>query len=90
MEEQTIEQQILNFHESPNGEIKPGMEHYFEKMDLFFSKYKDPIPAGEFMELFKQAEEKYSDGLNPMVFITLDMRCGFDQRFLNALYRYTY
>ena len=90
MEEQTIEQQIINFYESPNGKIKPGMEHYFEKMDLFFSKYKDPITAGEFMELFKQAEKKYSDGLSPMILFTLNRAYDFDNRFLNALNRYTY
>ena len=70
-------------------------DHHFEKMDNHMSSHANDLRdrksiTKDFEETFAKAEEKYFEGLPPMMRMMMNMSFPPEQRMMACLMRYTH
>ena len=82
----------LLLNKEPAGEILVGLDHYTDKMDIYFSQVEnvdDPVSSDTFKQMFVEFETKYLSEILPVAKVTLNMFANKSKRYTYCLARYT-
>ena len=82
----------LLINKEPAGEILNGLDHYTDKMNMYFSQVENtdvPVSSDTFKQMFVKFETKYLSGIHPVAKLTLNMLANKSKRYTYCLERYT-